>query len=183
VTFIPSWAFDFCGQLSKVTLPASLTAIGYDAFRFCEALTNVMVPAGVTDIQDGAFEGCFSMTEIYFAGDAPSFQQYSFDGDSHATVYYLPGRNGWASTFAGRPAVLWNPQLQTGDPAFGPRSGGFGLPITGTADIPILVEALAGLSEGTWVPLQSCTLTNGSIQLSDPQWKNFPTRFYRVRSP
>ena len=31
--------------------------------------------------------------------------------------------------------------------------------------------------------MQTCTLTNGSIYFSDPDWTNHPTRFYRIRSP
>jgi hypothetical protein len=183
VTVIPEWTFDTCGGLSRVILPGSLTSIRYAAFRSCGALTKVTIPSGVTDIQGGAFGACYSLATVYFAGDAPSIQQYAFDADNSATAYYLPGRTGWASSFAGLPAVLWNPLLQINDPAFGPRPGGFGLPITGTPDIPILLEATMPLSDGTWVPLQSCTLTNGSIHLSDPEWRNFPARFYRIRSP
>jgi len=26
-------------------------------------------------------------------------------------------------------------------------------------------------------------LTNGSIPFGDPQWTNYPARFYRIRSP
>jgi hypothetical protein len=33
------------------------------------------------------------------------------------------------------------------------------------------------------MPLQTCKLTNGSIYFSDPQWTNYPGRFYRIRSP
>jgi len=33
------------------------------------------------------------------------------------------------------------------------------------------------------VALQTLTITNGSVAFSDPAWTNYPTRFYRVRSP
>ena len=36
---------------------------------------------------------------------------------------------------------------------------------------------------GGWMPLQSVSLTNGSFYFSDPQWTNYPGRFYRIRSP
>jgi len=79
--------------------------------------------------------------------------------------------------------VLWNPQAQTGDASFGVRQNRFGFNITGTAGIPIVVEASADLAARLWVPLQSCMLTNGLIYFSDPQWANYASRFYRIRSP
>jgi hypothetical protein len=31
--------------------------------------------------------------------------------------------------------------------------------------------------------LQTNTLAGGSFYFSDPEWTNYPSRFYRVRSP
>ena len=46
--------------------------------------------------------------------------------------------------FSGHKTALWNPVIQTGDPRFGLRATGcFGLPIAGTANVPIVVEACA----------------------------------------
>jgi hypothetical protein len=39
------------------------------------------------------------------------------------------------------------------------------------------------LSARPWVPLQSASLTNGSFYFSDPQWANYPGRYYRIGSP
>ena len=82
-----------------------------------------------------------------------------------------------------RPTSLWNPLIQTGDPGFGVGPGGFGFNITGTTNIPIVVEASTNLISATWVALQSLNLTNGTFYFSDPNWENFPTRTYRIRSP
>jgi hypothetical protein len=79
--------------------------------------------------------------------------------------------------------VLWNPQAQTNDPSFGVRQGQFGFNITGTPDIPLVVEATTNLAAQSWVPLQSCTLTNGLIYFGDSQWTNYSGRLYRIRSP
>jgi hypothetical protein len=59
----------------------------------------------------------------------------------------------------------------------------FGFTITGTANIPLAVEACSNLGSATWTALQTCTLTNGSIYFSDPNWGNYPARAYRIRSP
>jgi hypothetical protein len=120
---------------------------------------------------------------VYFNGNAPNLGLFTvFNGDNDAIVYYLPGTTGWYTPFGGRPAVLWNPQIQT-SASFRVLSNPFGFTITGTTNIPIVVEASTNLRNGAWSPLQTCTLTNGSIYFSDPQWTNYPARFYRVRSP
>jgi len=106
-----------------------------------------------------------------------------FDGDDNATDYYLPRTTGWGTTFGGRPTVLWNPSIQTTNASFGVRTNQFGFTITGTANIPIVVEASTDLASASWTSLQTCTLTNGLIYFSDPQWTNHPARFYRLRSP
>jgi hypothetical protein len=104
-------------------------------------------------------------------------------GDNNATVYYLPGTTGWITIFDGRPTKLWNPQAQTIGATFGVQSNQFGFIITGTADIPIMVEVCTNLSCGIWVPLQTASLTNGAFQFCDSQCTNYPGRFYRFRSP
>jgi hypothetical protein len=86
-------------------------------------------------------------------------------------------------TLGGRPAVLWKPQIRTSDASFGVRQNHFGFNISGTPDIPIVVEGCANLAAQSWVPLQSGTLTNGLSYFSDSQWTNYPSRLYRIRSP
>jgi hypothetical protein len=44
-----------------------------------------------------------------------------------------------------------------------------------------VVEASTDLIN--WQPVQTNTLTSGSVYFSDPQWTNYPGRFYRLRSP
>jgi hypothetical protein len=119
---------------------------------------------------------------FFFAGDAPAIGSSPFLGDNKTTIYYLTNTTGWFSPFAGRPAVLWNPLIQAGGNGFGVQTNQFDFNITGTTNIPIVVEASTNLS-GVWIPLQSVSLTNGSFYFSDPQWTNYPSRFYRLRSP
>jgi hypothetical protein len=63
------------------------------------------------------------------------------------------------------------------------KSNQFGFTITGTTNIPMVLEASTNLSTAGWSPLQTCTLTNGSIYFSDPDWTNYPARIYCIRSP
>jgi hypothetical protein len=200
VANIANWAFLGCSGLTRITIPDSVTniesaqvggfgnAVAGGVFWGCASLTNVIVGKGLAYLGIGALSGCTNLTSVFFKGDAPIpgttlFYVDVFGSDAATTVYYLPGTAGWSSTYAGVPAVLWNPQIQTGDPGFGVRPNGFGFNITGTVDIPILVEASTAAAAGSWVPLQSCTLTNGLLYFGDPQWKNYSNRLYRIRSP
>jgi hypothetical protein len=189
--------FQFCSSLTRVTIPDNVTNItdgslhlggSLGAFYFC-GLTNVIIGKGLTYLGVGAFSYNTGLVGVYFQGNAPTPGR-SFFGDEDifhvsdlAIAYYLPGTTGWGTTYAGIPAVLWNPQTQTANNNFVAGVSQFGFKIVGTAGIPIVIEGCTDLAAGSWVPLQSCTLTNGSIYFSDPQSSTLPARIYRVRSP
>ena len=46
-----------------------------------------------------------------------------------------------------------------------------------------MVEACTNLADPAWSPLQTNTLSGDSFYFSDPQWTNYPGRFYRLNSP
>jgi hypothetical protein len=98
----------------------------------------------------------------------------------NATAYYLPGTTGWGPTFGGLPTALWTPQVQTSDASFGVRTNQFGFTVNSAGGMVIVVEACTNLANPTWYPLATNTLTSGSFYFSDPQWANYPTRFYRL---
>ena len=110
--------------------------------------------------------------------DSTLFVRLGGIGYDNATVYYLPGTTGWSNTFAGVPALLWNPVIRTSDSSFGVRSNQFGFNIAGTANIPIEVRACADLTSSVWLPLQSVTLTNGLCYFSEPGQTKGPGRYY-----
>jgi hypothetical protein len=154
-------------------------------FELPEGLSGTYtMPGPLTSIVDWACENCTHLTGIYFRGNAPVLAGPNvFAWDNNLTIYYLPGTTGWGSPFGSLPAVLWNPLPQSIGGRFGVGSNGFGFNITGTPYIPIVVEASTSVTGPVWVPQLSCTLTNGSVYFADPQWSNYPARFYRIRSP
>ena len=183
VTNIGANAFYRCICLARVDIPDGVVTIGDNAFNSCSSLTHVSLGNGVTSIGSYAFYSCANLGGVFFQGNAPSAGSFVFYYTGNATVYYLPGTTGWGSTLGGRPTALWNPQAHASEPAFGVPFNRFGFIVTGTTNIPIVIEAAPGVSGAPWTPLQSCTLTNGSIYFSDPQWTNHPTRLYRMRCP
>lgn len=180
---IEDFAFTYSFSLPNLTIPNSVTSIGASEFVNCAHLTSVVIGSGVTNFGDNAFNLCYTLTNVYFKGDAPVVGSASFVTSATTTVYYLPGTKGWGATFGGAPTKLWNPQGLTKDAGFGVRQNRFGFNIAGTSGIPLVVEACTNLAAPLWVPLQGFTLTNGSVHFDDPQWTNFPDRFYRIRSP
>ena len=51
-------------NLIVVTLPESLTTLGYGAFNICKSLRAVKIPSGVTAIPDQCFYGCSSLESV-----------------------------------------------------------------------------------------------------------------------
>ncbi len=182
VTTIKDLAFFSCHGLTGVTIPDSVTTIGNSAFQYCYGLTNMVVGNGITTIGNSAFDYCIYVQTAYFRGNQPPAEFGSF-GSAFTMVYYLPGTTGWGTTFAGYPAVLWNPSASTADPDFGVKAGSFGFNITGSPDITVVVEACSDLANPVWTPLSTNTLTGGSSYFSDPTWTNLPSTTYRFRSP
>jgi len=132
------------------------------------------------------FYGCTSLTGVYFLGNTPNLGSAVFYGDNNATVYYLPWTMGWGTPgtpFGGCPTALWLPQAQTRAASFGVLSNQFGFNITWASDTVIVVEACTNLANPAWCPVGTNTLTGGSSYFSDPDWTNYPGRFYRLRSP
>ena len=167
------------GRIGAYTVPNAVSTIGGLAFFECSGLASIITPGSLSNVDAFAFFFCTNLTAVYAKGNPfASDLSLAFYGSSNVTIYYLPGTSGW-----GMPAVLWNPQMQANDASFGVRTNRFGFNIVGTINIPVAVEASTSLSDSSWVTLQSGLLTNGSIYFSDPQWTNYPRRYYRLRSP
>jgi hypothetical protein len=172
--------------VTSYTVPNGVTNIGPSALASCTNLCSMIIPASVASIGSYGLAcftpsntSCTSRASVYFQGNHPTLGASYWFGDpgpGWPIVYYLPGTTGWDHS---PDFKLWNPQPQ----AAGVRTNKFGFTITGTTNIPVVVEAAANLASASWTPLQPCTLTNGSIYFSDPQWTNYPARFYRLRSP
>jgi hypothetical protein len=170
--------------ITRLYLPGSITGAGAQAFFQCDQLTNLVVAAGVTNLTADAFEDSVNLTSILFLGNAPTVSNDGisvsvFAFDPKATVYYLPGTTGWTTNFGITPTALWNPTIQ----GAAVSNGQFGFNITGTSNIPVVVEACTNLASPVWVPLQSFVLTNGSVYFSDTNSASFATRYYGIGFP
>jgi hypothetical protein len=161
-------------------IPNSVTTIGDSAFEGCVGLTSVIIPSSISNIELSAFDNCTSLTSVYFEGNAPAVE-VAFSGDK-TTLYYMGGTAGWSSPFADLPAVLWTPQMQTGDASLGVRTNQFGFTIRWASGTTVVVDACTSVAKPIWSPVATNTLINASSYLSDPQWTKYRARFYRLRS-
>ncbi len=193
VTNIGSWVFYDCANLTNAAIGRGVTSIGEEAFSECINLTGVTIPDSVTNIGNEAFSFCSGLTNVYFMGNAPTvdpgaFIIYYWNGGGGyyfgydlATAYYLPSTTGWSNTFAGLPTALWLPQAQIGDGSFGVRTNQFGFNIAWASGQTVVVEAATNLANPVWTPVATNILTSDSTYFSDPQWTNYPSRFYRLK--
>lgn len=203
ITYIPDSAFSRCQNLKRVEIGSGTTFIASGAFMGCSSLTDVIMgngvtnlagffactslvsitlPASVTVIQPYAFTSCDRLSSVFFQGDAPADVPNMFPYSTYVIVYYLPGTRNWNTTLSGRPAVLWNPRIERPHFEFS-GSDRVIFEVTGTPNIPIVVEASPELGSASWTPLQVCTLTNGTLFITDSYAQNGQVRLYRIRSP
>jgi hypothetical protein len=185
VTSIGNYVFYLCTNLSSVMIPDNVVSLGDSAFALCSSLTNLTLPNSLTRLGDRAFWDCTRLTALHFGGNAPGLGGSSvFTGDTSATAYYLPGTTGWGATFGGLPTASWflpNPLILTSGSGFGVQSNAFGFIISWATDTSVVVEACTNPANPNWAPLKTNALTGGWCYFSDPQWANYPGRFYRLR--
>jgi len=185
VTSIEDEAFDFCGRLTNVTIANGVTSVGYRAFSDCINLTSIMIPNSVTSIENAAFSECDNLVSVYFQGNAPIGNQFVFLYDNKATAYYLPGTTGWSTNYENVPTALWTlpyPLILNNTPGFGVQSNQFGFTVSWATNASVVVEASTDLNNPKWSPVITNSLSGGTFYFSDPQWTNYSSRFYRVRS-
>ncbi len=115
--------------------------------------------------------------------NAPAASSTTFTNDTKAIVYYLPDTTGWNSMFAG----LSNRRMETAGAndrwQLRRADKPIWFQIQWASGQTVVVEACTNLSNPAWQPVQTNTLTTGTSYFSDPQWTNYPGRFYRLRSP
>ena len=82
--------FKGCSVLTSVTIPSSVTVIGWNAFEGCSGLTSITIPSSVTEIGGAAFKGCSSLTSLTIPSSVTSIGSYVFENCSGLTSITIP---------------------------------------------------------------------------------------------
>ena len=90
VTEIGWSAFDGCTGLTSVTIPNSVTSIGTSAFYCCTGLTSVTIPNTVTTIRDETFSGCTGLTSVTIPNSVTTIGYGAFSGCTGLTSIAIP---------------------------------------------------------------------------------------------
>ena len=92
----------FCRKNADiVTIPNSVTSIGYEAFKNCTGLTSVTIGNGVTSIGNGAFTGCGLQTIVCKAIKPADVGSISSINMYNHTQVYVPEGAYWDYAFSG----------------------------------------------------------------------------------
>ena len=85
VTKVPDRMFDGCLKVegSTVSLPSTLTSIGYGAFSNCNGLTEIELPDGLTSIGERAFSNCFGLTKVFYHGSRNDWGYISIESGNY----------------------------------------------------------------------------------------------------
>ncbi len=91
VTSIGGNAFQYCSELTRVTIPNSVTSIGYAAFMSCTSLKSVVIGSSVNSISFFAFYKCSSLATITcLATTVPNTPQEAFANTPDLLLLMVP---------------------------------------------------------------------------------------------
>ena len=79
VVEVRDYTFSSCTQLKKVELNEGLQSSGDYAFAYCKSLQSITLPSTITKIGYGTFEGCKSLKEIVLNDGLEKIGRYSFN--------------------------------------------------------------------------------------------------------
>jgi hypothetical protein len=84
-------AFQFCSQLSRVTLSKNLTTISQLSFSNCTSLIDITLPDSLEIIEHNAFENCTSLKHINIPSNIKEWWETVFAGCRIETVDIAEG--------------------------------------------------------------------------------------------
>ena len=103
---IPDHMFDFSNNTSyfnRITIPESVTEIGYMSFKNCKSIKEITIPENVKSIGTYCFEDCTGLAKVIFKDNSGSGFEVTINDDAFAdctnmTIYGYP--DSYAETYA-----------------------------------------------------------------------------------
>ena len=90
LTELPSGTFSGYTSLESITLPDSISKIGYQAFKGCSNLLSITIPDSVTMIDLYALQDCSKLTNITIPNSVKNIGNYAFQGCNSLTSVTIP---------------------------------------------------------------------------------------------
>ena len=82
--------FSDCDNLVSVTIPSTVTSIGYYAFWQCSNLANIDIPDSVTRIGDSAISNCTSLTSLTIPNGVTFIGEWAISSCTNLTKLTIP---------------------------------------------------------------------------------------------
>ena len=90
VTLIGFRAFNSCSKLKSVVIGKSVETISEYAFRYCTSLEKIVIPDSVKIIRESAFYGCENLTSVDFGNSLEEIGNEAFRQCSSLTSVVIP---------------------------------------------------------------------------------------------
>lgn len=94
LTTIGYMAFSACNNLTSIEIPVNVKTIDNNAFNSCASLQSVKIPASVNDIDIGAFGSCKALSSVYSYSTTPVDMSFAGDGfwgvNKSTCILYVP---------------------------------------------------------------------------------------------
>lgn len=90
VTYIGYGAFGLCSKLKSVVIGKSVETISECAFRYCESLEKIVIPDSVKIIKEFAFYRCENLTSVDFGNSLVIIENQAFEQCSSLTSVVIP---------------------------------------------------------------------------------------------
>ena len=86
------YKYDNCSGLTSITIPSSVTSLGYSCFSGCSRLTSITIPSSVTSLGNACFYDCSSLSSITLPSSVTSLGYHCFTGCSGFETVYFKGK-------------------------------------------------------------------------------------------
>ncbi len=90
ISAIGKLAFIDCTSLKSITIPDSVTEIGKEAFSGCRALESITVPSNVETIHATTFKSCGALTAVNLGEKLTAIESIAFEGCSALSSITIP---------------------------------------------------------------------------------------------
>lgn len=78
ISYHDNYKNPLCSNIHSVTIPQSVTSIGYEAFCYCKNLQSLTLEGSIESMGDGAFAYCTSLTTFPLVGNIKKIGKYAF---------------------------------------------------------------------------------------------------------